>query len=337
MKKTQRTENPFPFSDSNKRYYTADYFLRTQFGGQKACKVPIDAGFTCPNRDGTKGHGGCSFCSGKGSGEFALGREHSITEQIDAGIQMMSKKWRGAVFIPYFQSFTNTYAPISVLKEKYNEALRHPLCSGICIATRPDCITPEVSELLHEIARNNFLMLELGLQTVHDETAASLNRGYGYADFLNAYDLVKDLFVCVHLINGLPGETREMMLESARRLSALDVKAVKIHSLYVTEGTEIAKSYLKGGFNVMEKDEYVHTVCDQLEILPPTTVIERVTGDGAPETLIAPEWSLKKLSVQNDIDKELYRRGSYQGIKYTSTVAQTLNFKTTASGDSFSG
>ncbi len=293
-----------------------DYFLRTAFAGKKACKVPIDAGFTCPNRDGTKGHGGCSFCSGKGSGEFTPGREHSITKQIDAGIEMMRKKWESAAFIPYFQSFTNTYAPISVLKEKYAEALSHPLCAGICIATRPDCITPEVSELLHEISKNNFLMLELGLQTVHDETALGLNRGYGYDDFLSAYELIKDLFVCVHLINGLPGETREMMLESAQRLSDLNVKAVKIHSLYITEDTEIAKSYLRGEFDVMSKDEYVRTVCDQLEILPPTTVIERVTGDGAPDTLIAPEWSRKKLSVQNDIDKELYRRGSYQGIRF---------------------
>lgn len=316
MKKTQRTENPFPFSDTNKRYHTMDFFLRTAFGGRKACKVPIDAGFTCPNRDGTKGHGGCSFCSARGSGEFALGNKHSITEQINAGIEMMRKKWNDAVFIPYFQSFTNTYAPISVLKKKYDEALSHPDCTGICIATRPDCITPEISALLHEIAKDNFLMLELGLQTVHDETAKDLNRGYGYADFLKAYDLVKDLFVCVHLINGLPGETPEMMLESARRLSELNVSAVKIHSLYVTEGTEIAKSYLLGEFDVMSKEDYVRTVCDQLEILPKTTVIERVTGDGAPDTLIAPEWSRKKLSVQNDIDKELYRRGSFQGIKY---------------------
>lgn len=294
-----------------------DFFLRTAFAGRKACKVPIDAGFTCPNRDGTKGSGGCSFCSARGSGEFALGSKHSITEQINAGIEMMRKKWNDAVFIPYFQSFTNTYAPVSVLKSKYSEALSHPGCTGICIATRPDCITPEISSLLHEIAKDNFLMLELGLQTVHDGAAAGLNRGYGYDDFLKAYDLVKDLFVCVHLINGLPGETHEMMLESARRLSALNVKAVKIHSLYVTEGTEIAKSYLRGEFDVMSKEDYVRAVCDQLEILPPTTVIERVTGDGAPNTLIAPEWSRKKLSVQNDIDKELYRRGSFQGIKYS--------------------
>ncbi len=291
-----------------------DYFLRHRFN-RKACKIPIDAGFTCPNRDGTKGHGGCSFCSAAGSGEFALGRKFSITEQINAGIEMMRKKWENSVFIPYFQSFTNTYAPISVLKEKYSEALRHPECTGICIATRPDCITPEVSELLHEIATDNFLMLELGLQTVHDETAKGLNRGYGYSDFLKAYELVKDLFVCVHLINGLPGETHEMMLESARRIAALSPSAIKLHSLYVVDGTEIAKSYLRGEFDIISKEEYVNVVCDQLEFFPESTVIERVTGDGAPDTLIAPEWTLKKLSVQNDIDKELYRRGSYQGIK----------------------
>lgn len=315
MKESQRTKNPFPFSDSNKRYHTVDYYLRKRFNS-KACKVPIDAGFTCPNRDGTKGYGGCSFCSGKGSGEFALGRKHSITDQIAAGAEMMRRKWKDAILIPYFQSFTNTYAPVSVLKERYSEALSHPLCTGICIATRPDCITPEVSSLLHEIARDNFLMLELGLQTTHDCTEKSLNRGYGYADFLKAYESVKDLFVCVHLINGLPGETHEMMLESAKRIASLRPSAVKLHALYITEGTEMAKSYLTGEFDILTKEEYVKTVCDQLEVLPPETVIERVTGDGADETLIAPEWSRKKLTVQNDIDKELYRRGSYQGIKF---------------------
>lgn len=316
MKRTQREENPFPFSDSNKRYYTMDYFLRQRFG-RKACKIPIDAGFTCPNRDGTKGCGGCSFCSEKGSGEFALGRKYSITEQINAGAEMMRRKWKDAVLIPYFQSFTNTYAPVSVLRERYLEALRHPLCTGICIATRPDCINAEVSELLHEIAKTDLLMLELGLQTVHDETAASLNRGYGYEDLLKAYALVKDLFVCVHIIDGLPGETHEMMLETARRVAALSPSAVKIHSLYVTEGTELAKSYRRGEFNLLSREEYVSVVCDQLELLPPETVIERVTGDGVGDTLIAPEWSRKKLAVQNEIDKELYRRGSFQGIRFS--------------------
>lgn len=292
-----------------------DYFLRRRFG-KKACKIPIDAGFTCPNRDGTKGYGGCSFCSGKGSGEFALGRSFSITEQINKGAEMMQRKWKDSILIPYFQSFTNTYAPVSVLKERYTEALEHPLCTGICIATRPDCITPEVSELLHQINKDHFLMLEIGLQTANDATGMRLNRGYGYSDFLKAYELVKDLFVCVHIINGLPGETHEIMLETARSIALLSPSAVKIHSLYVIEGTEIAKSYLRGEFNVMSKEDYVNTVCDQLELFPPETVIERVTGDGADDTLIAPEWSRKKLTVQNDIDKELYRRGSYQGIKF---------------------
>ena len=202
------------------------------------------------------------------------------------------------------------------LKERYGEALRHPLGKGLCIATRPDCITPEIAEYLHKLSKETFLMVELGLQTSNDVTAMGLNRGYGYGDFLKAYDLLNGLFVCVHLINGLPGEAHETMLQSVKDLALLNVPAVKIHSLYVTEGTKIAESYRRGEFEVISKEEYVRTVCDQLEILPPTTVIERVTGDGAPDTLIAPEWSKKKLSVQNDIDKELYRRGSYQGIKH---------------------
>ncbi len=316
MKKNQRKENPFPFSDTNKRYYTMDYFLRQKFG-KKACKIPIDAGFTCPNRDGTKGFGGCTFCSEKGSGEFTLGNGHSITEQIDAGAKMMHQKWEDAILIPYFQSFTNTYAPVTVLREKYTEALSNPLCNGICIATRPDCITNEISVLLHKIAEEQFLMLELGLQTIHDKTADVLNRRYGYADFLKTYDMVKDLFICVHLINGLPGEDHKMMLDSAKALAELKPSAIKFHALYIVEGTQMSKSYLRGEFDTITKEEYVNTVCDQLEVLPPQTVIERVTGDGACNTLIAPEWSRKKLTVQNEIDKELYRRQSYQGIKFS--------------------
>jgi radical SAM protein (TIGR01212 family) len=328
MKKTQKSQNPFPFSDTNKRYYTMDYYMRSVFG-KKACKIPINAGFSCPNRDGNKGYGGCAFCGESGGGDFATATQDSliskasskktcsITEQINTGAEIMRKKWKDAVLIPYFQAYTNTYAPVSVLKEKYCEALSHPLCTGICIATRPDCITPEVSELLHEIAKEHFLMLELGLQTAHDKTAESFNRCYCFDDFLNAYELMKDLFVCVHLINGLPGETHDMMLESAKILARLSPKAVKIHSLYVIKGTKTEEDYLSGNFKTLTLNEYVNTVCDQLELFPQSTVIERVTGDGLKDSLVAPEWSKKKLVVQNEIDKELFRRGSYQGIKYT--------------------
>ena len=313
--KTQREINPFKNTDTNKRYYTMDYYMRSVFG-KKACKVPIDGGFTCPNRDGTKGVGGCTFCSANGSGEFTAGAHLSITEQIDAGASMMRKKWADAVLIPYFQAYTSTYAPIEILKKRFGEALAHPMASGICIATRPDCITPEIAEYLKELAKEHFVMVELGLQSTFDETAKIINRGYTYSEFLEAWHLLEGLFVCVHLINGLPGESAEMMLENARKIALLNPSAVKIHLLHVIEGTEIAKSYLAGKLHVMSLEEYVNVVCDQLEVLPPDTVIERVTGDGAKDTLLAPAWSLKKLIVQNEIDKCLFARNSYQGIRH---------------------
>ncbi len=281
--------------------------------GKKACKIPIDGGFTCPNRDGSCGVGGCTFCSSAGSGDFSAGRELSISAQIEKGAEMMRRKWKDAVLIPYFQAFTGTYAPIDRLKSLYTEALEHPLSLGLCIATRADCITDEISEYLHEIAKDNFLMLELGLQTVHDKTALAVNRGHTFEDFLRGYDKVKDLFVCVHLINGLPNESKEMMLESAKTVASLRPSAVKIHLLHILKGTAMAEQFERGELSEMSLRGYVETVCDQLELLPPETVIERVTGDGAESDLIAPLWSKKKLVVQNEIDKELYFRGSWQG------------------------
>ncbi len=288
-----------------------DYHMRRVFG-KKACKIPIDGGFTCPNRDGKSSVGGCKFCSAKGSGDFAAGRELSITEQIDQGAEMMHRKWKNAVLIPYFQSFTGTYAPIERLRTLYSEALAHPLASGICIATRADCITDEIADYLHELASEHFLMLELGLQTTHDETAARMNRGHTFDDFLRGYEKVKDLFVCIHLINGLPGETHEMMVENARTVGKLHPSAVKLHLLHILKSAPLAQDFLAGGFSEMSLSEYVSVVCDQLEVLPADIVIERVTGDGAADDLIAPLWSKKKLVVQNEIDKELFSRGTHQ-------------------------
>ena len=316
MKITQKDINPFKNSDCNKRYYTMDYHMRRVFG-KKACKVPIDGGFTCPNRDGTKGVGGCTFCSANGSGDFAAGRQHSITEQMTRGAEMMQRKWKDAVLIPYFQAYTSTYAPLSVLKERYEEALAHPLAGGICIATRPDCITPEIATYLKELAKSHFVMVELGLQSTFDSTGERINRCHTYKEFLRGYRLLDGLFVCVHLINGLPGETKEMMLENAKRVAALSPSAVKLHLLHVIKGTKIANELENGELEVMTLTDYVEVVCDQLELLPPDTVIERVTGDGARDTLLAPEWSLKKLVVQNEIDKLLFERNSYQGIRFS--------------------
>ena len=310
---TQRETNPFPYSDSNKRYYTMDYFLRQRFGG-KVCKIPLDGGFTCPNRDGTKGVGGCAFCSARGSGDFAA--QGSITEQIRSGAEMMRRKWRDAGIIPYFQAFTNTYAPLSVLKERFEEALAYPDISGLCIATRGDCITDECAEYLRDISKRTFLMVELGLQTACDTVAFWLNRCHTFDDFLRGYEKLNGIFTCVHIINGLPGENRDDMLYTAEKVAELAPSAVKIHLLHVLRGTVLEKDYAEGGFSAMTLEDYVSTVCDQLELLPAETVIERLTGDGAEDALIAPLWSKKKLVVQNEIDKELVRRNSYQGKLY---------------------
>ena len=221
------------------------------------------------------------------------------------------------MLIPYFQSFTSTYAPLEVLTSRFEEALSHPLSKGICIATRPDCITPEIADYLTEISENHFLMLELGLQTTFDCTARLINRCHTFDEFLQGYDLVKHLFVCVHLINGLPGETPDMMVENAKRVASLAPSAVKLHLLHVLKNTKIASDYLNGSLSVMTLDGYVDVVCRQLEVLPPDTVIERVTGDGPADTLLAPAWSTKKLVVQNEIDKLLLARNSFQGKLYS--------------------
>ena len=309
---TQAETNPYRYSDSNKRYYTMDYFLRGKFGG-KVCKIPLDGGFTCPNRDGTKGVGGCSFCSDRGSGDFAACG--SITEQITKGAEMMRRKWKDAMIIPYFQAFTSTYAPLDILKKRFEEALSYPDISGLCIATRADCITDECAKYLRELSRRTFLMVELGLQTTNDKTATHLNRGHTFEEFKAGYEKIKDLFVCIHIINGLPGESKEDMLTTAREVAELKPAAVKIHLLHVLKGTALAEEYKAGGFEAMTLTDYVETVCDQLELLPEDTVIERLTGDGAEASLIAPEWSKKKLVVQNEIDKELLRRNTHQGAE----------------------
>lgn len=307
--------NPFPYSDSNKRYYTYDYFLRRKFG-KKVFKVTLDGGFTCPNIDGTRGSGGCTYCSSRGSGDFAAPPTLSINEQYNIVRKMMDKKWEGGLCIPYFQAHTNTYAPLSVLKEKFEKALTLPDAVGLDIATRADCISDETAEYLRELHERTFLTVELGLQTIHDSTAERINRCHTYEEFLRGYEKLRGLNVCVHIINGLPGETHEMMLDTARELARLSPFMIKIHLLHIIKGTKMAEQYLAGEFELPTLKEYVSTVCDQLEILPCETVIARVTGDGAPNSLIAPEWSRKKFVVMNEIDKELARRNSTQGAKY---------------------
>lgn len=310
-------ENPFPYSDGEKRYHTWDYALRRRYGG-KVCKIPLNGGFTCPNLDGTCGDQGCSYCSGSGSGEFAGDPSLDITAQFLSVRRRMWKKWPGSRSIAYFQARTNTYAPVSRLRELYEPVLALPGVVGLSVATRPDALPPDVLEYLEELSRRTDLIVELGLQSANDETARRIGRGHDFACFCRAVEALhsRGIPVCAHIIDGLPGEGREQMLHTARALAALPLHSVKIHLLHVLRGTRLAEEYARGEFPLLTREEYVGIVCDQLELLPPEMVIQRLTGDGERSQLIGPLWSLKKLAVQNEIDKELLRRGSWQGKFY---------------------
>ncbi len=307
--------NPFPFSDNNKRYYSFDYYLRKKYGS-KCAKVPLDAGFTCPNRDGTKGYGGCTFCSSRGSGDFCADVSLSLRDQFLKTKEVYTSKWGKVLYIPYFQAHTNTYGSKEKIKNMLDTALSFEDTVGIAIATRADCIEDDVAELLHEYSKKTDLTVELGLQTVHDSTAQMINRCHTYEDFLKGYEKLKGIDVCVHIINGLPGESFDMMMQTAAELAKIKPKFIKFHLLHIIDKTPMSLDYLGGKFEVLTREEYVNTVVSQLEILPPDTVIERLTGDGAEKDLIAPLWSKKKLVVMNEIDKEFIRRDSMQGAKY---------------------
>jgi len=306
--------NPFPFSDDNKRYHTWNYHLRHTFGC-KVMKISLNAGFTCPNIDGSKGHGGCTYCSSSGSGDFAGDPSDKLLFQFEEVRERMHKKWSEGKYMPYFQAHTNTYAPVEVLKQRFEPLLRQPDVVGISIATRADCLPPDVLDYLSDLNRRTYLIVELGLQTVFDETGERINRCHTYADFLEGYKSLTErgIRVCVHLINGLPGEDKEMMLESARAVSKLRPYCVKLHLLHVLRGTRIARELEEGKLRLLTRDEYVDIIVSQLELLPKETVIQRLTGDGAKESLIGPLWSLKKFVVLNEIDKKMSKYDTWQG------------------------
>ncbi|MBE6587645.1 MAG: TIGR01212 family radical SAM protein [Ruminococcaceae bacterium] len=312
-KQTQREKNPYKNSDSNKRYQTFDYYMKTRFGG-KCAKISLDAGFSCPNIDGTVGYGGCIYCSGGSSGALGTG---ALREQYDAGVAAIASKWAVSRFVPYLQAHTNTYAPIDELRRIYGEAASFPGAVMLAIATRADCLSDEVIALLVETSKKIPLLVELGLQSVHDATAEIINRGHTYGQFLWGYNRLRDaggdISITVHLINGLPGESTEMMLESARVLSALRPHMVKLHLLHILRDTPLERMYESGEYTTMERDGYIDTVVRQIELFHPDTVIARITGDAPGDSLVAPEWCRKKTAVANDIDKEMFVRDTYQG------------------------
>lgn len=309
-------ENLFEYSDDIKRYHTWNYHLRKRFGC-KVFKVALNAGFTCPNIDGTKGFGGCTYCSSSGSGDFAGNPEQSILTQFEEIKTRMHKKWKEAKYIAYFQAHTNTYADVDTLKRCFEPVLAQENVVGLSIATRADALPEDVLEYLSDLNNRTFLIVELGLQSIFDETGERINRCHTYAEFLEGYKKLKALGikVCVHLIDGLPGETKEMMIESAKAVAKLRPDYVKLHLLHILKDTVMAKEFENGDIIPLTLEEYVDIIVSQLEYFSPETVIQRITGDGGKETLLAPLWSLKKFVVLNEIDKEMIRRNTYQGGK----------------------
>ena len=319
MKETQITNNPYKNSDTNKRYYTYDYYLRKTFGA-KCMKIPIDAGFTCPNIDGRCAGGGCIYCSPRGSGDFAEDSTIPTDEQFELVKAQLSSKWKTDKFIPYFQAHTNTYAPAPIVREKIEPVMKKEGVVGLNIATRADCLESDVLEYLSELAERTVLTVELGLQSAHDETAKIINRGHTYADFVDGYEKLRrtsdKINICVHIIFGLPGEDREMMLTSVREVARLQPEQIKIHLLHVIRGPALAEMYLAGRYTPLPMDEYVDVVTQALTLLPPDTVMGRLTGDGMQSELLAPEWSRKKTVVINNIDKRMYELNLVQGQNY---------------------
>ncbi|GAX88988.1 TIGR01212 family radical SAM protein [Effusibacillus lacus] len=297
-----------------KRYHTWNHHLRQAFN-EKIFKVPLDAGFTCPNRDGTKGTGGCTFCSAEGSGDFAGDRREDLEEQFRKIRDRMHLKWPRAKYLGYFQAFTNTYAPAGELRGMYETILAQEGVVGLSIATRPDCLPDDVVELLAELNERTYLWVELGLQTVHERTALLINRGHDYQCYLDAVEKLRkhNIRICSHMILGLPGESEEDMMETGRAIASLPVQGIKIHLLHLLKYTPLVKLFEAGGLKFLEKDQYIRLVVDILEILPPEMVVHRLTGDGPPDILIGPMWSLDKWGVLNGIDEELERRNTWQG------------------------
>lgn len=302
-----------------KRYYSYNAYLR-QKHGEKVGKLSLNAGLSCPNRDGTVSTGGCVFCSEDGSGTFAGCSEHSIQDQLKGQKAVQIAKWDVRKFIAYFQSYTNTYGEVERLRTLYQSAMVDNDVCGLAIATRPDCLGDDVLDLLEEINKSTHLWVELGLQTIHDRTASWLNRGYGLSIFDTAVKSLVDrgIEVVVHVILGLPGETETDMMDTIRHISALGISGVKIHLLHVIEGTELNRIYEVEPFEILEMDEYIDLVVKAIELLPPDVVIHRLTGDGAKDTLVVPRWPLHKRAVLNGIDKRLKELDTWQSNKYES-------------------
>ena len=300
----------FKYTLDNKRYYTLNYYNKIKYNS-KVFKVSLNAGFGCPNK---KNGIGCIYCY-DGSGE---NRGMDLIEQFNKVKDIVSIKWPNSKYIGYFQADTNTYAPVDKLKENFEKILKLPNVIGLNIATRCDALPNDVLDYLEELNKKTNLVIELGLQTIHESTSKLINRGHTLKQFENAVKELRkrNIDVVVHIINGLPYETKDMMLETVKYISKLDIQGIKIHMLFIIKGTPLEKLYNKEHFHILTREEYVDIVCDELEYLREDIVVNRITGDPDKDKVLEPTWLIKKFGVLNEIDKEMERRNSYQGIKY---------------------
>ena len=303
------------------RYNAYGAWLKRRFGA-RVQKVSVDAGFTCPNVDGTVATGGCVFCDNRSFSPSRRIKRRAIGDQIDEGIRQLKRRYRVDQFLAYFQPATNTYAPVERLEEVWSEAIAHPQVVGLVIGTRPDCVPPEVLDLLQSFASRTNLSVEYGMQTIHDRSLAWMNRGHGYAAMLDAMQRSRGrgFELCAHIMLGLPGETREDMLATAREVARLKLDAVKIHNLYAVHHTPLADDVAAGRVTLLERDEYISILVDFLELLPPSCLVERVSGDAPPDYFVGPAWCLDKPAVRIALAAELKRRDSYQGKCWTGNL-----------------
>ncbi|MFV0380162.1 MAG: TIGR01212 family radical SAM protein [Anaerorhabdus sp.] len=306
--------NNFKFSNDNKRYHTWNYYLRNRYNS-KVYKVPLDGGFTCPNRDGSVSYGGCSFCSERGSGDFVF-ESQSIIEQYLNGKEVMMKKWPNAKVIPYFQSYSNTYGSLDKIKSCIDPFLKLDEVVAISIGTRPDCLEDFKLNYLDKCSKEKDIWIELGLQSANDNTTSKLNRGHDFNCLKECIERIKktNCKICIHIINGLPNENKQDMIDTAKKVNDLNIDAIKIHMLHIIKNTALANEYLLNPFKIITREEYVDIVCEQLKVLNPNIVIQRLTGDANKDDLITPKWTIKKTIVLNEIDKTMSKNNWFQGI-----------------------
>lgn len=300
------------------RYFSLGFFLKNLYG-QRVQKVSIDAGLTCPNVDGTVAYGGCNFCDNRSFSPSRRMPRRDILQQIEAGIRLLKLRYKVDKFIAYFQPATNTYADVADLEWMYDQALLHPQVCGMAIGTRPDCVPEEVMHVLERLAKRTLLSVEYGMQTMHDRSLAWMNRGHAHAATIDAIQRSRELpfEVCLHIMLSLPTESRADMIETAREVARLRADAVKIHNLYIVKKTPLAMMWEQGDVRLMERDEYVETVVDFIECLPPDMIVERISGDAPSDYFLAPTWSLDKPGILNAIEQEFARRDSWQGKRFS--------------------